>query len=70
MRPLMFILLTAVLALFGACPEVPAVLGDVLGLIFGGAAQIATQPALLFGAFLIGVLTIARRSRAAARKAA
>lgn len=67
MRPLMFILLTAVLALFGACPEVPAALGDVLGLVFGGAAQVATQPALLFGAFLVGVVVIARRSRRLAR---
>lgn len=69
MRPLIFLLVTAVLALFGACPEVPAVLGDVLGLVFGGIAQIATQPALLFGAFLIGVLTIARRSRATSKEA-
>lgn len=63
MRLLWIILLTAVLALFGKCPEVPAVLGDVLGLVFGGLAHVAAQPALLFGLFLVGVVVIARRSR-------
>ncbi|WP_328632019.1 hypothetical protein [Streptomyces sp. NBC_00356] len=63
MRPLYILLVTAVLALFGACPSVPAALGDVLGLVFGGAAQIVAQPALLLGAFVVGVAVIARRSR-------
>lgn len=69
MRLLWIILLTAVLALFGKCPEVPAVLGEGLGLVFGGLAHVFAQPALLAAAFFGLVAFIAVRSRTAAKEA-
>jgi hypothetical protein len=66
MRPLKVLLVTAVLALFGACPSLATALGDALGLVFGGAAQIVTQPALLLAVALGGlVAVVARRGRRA-----
>lgn len=62
MRPLLMILVTAVLALFGACPALPHAIGNVLGLVFGGVLQVFHQPALLFGAVLIAGAVVARRS--------
>lgn len=69
MRPLLLLLVAAVLALFGKCPEAVTALGATAGLIFGGLLHVLAEPALLaaIGAGL--AITVIRAGRAHAREA-
>lgn len=61
MRPVHWLVVAAVLLVFGAYPQLAPLAGRALGLIAAGAGQLLTQPAVFGAALLVGAVTAYRR---------